>query len=80
MVHAGEFGEVCRGQIVERKKKPLDVAVKRLKAGASIVDQTNFLREACTMAQFHDPNIVELKGVVTKSEFHFRYLLVISGS
>ena len=49
-----------------KKKRPLDVAIKRLKKDATIVDHSNFLREACTMAQFDHPNIVQLKGVVTK--------------
>jgi len=45
----------------------IEVAVKRLKEGASVKDQMNFLREASTMAQFNDSNIISLKGVVTKS-------------
>ena len=62
----GEFGEVCRGKLIDGKKN-VTVAIKRLRHGASLLDQTNFLREACTMAQFSDPNIVQFKGVVTKS-------------
>lgn len=69
MVGSGEFGEVWRGKIVEGKNKAIDVAVKKLKDGIGIVDQTNFLKEACTMAQFNHPNIIELKGVVTKSQY-----------
>lgn len=63
----GEFGEVCKGKLIEGKKET-PVAVKRLKSGVSLVDQTNFLREACTMAQFKHNNILQLKGVVTKCE------------
>jgi len=51
-------------------KATVPVAVKRLKHGASLIDQSNFLREACTMAQFDDDNIVQLKGVVTKSKLN----------
>ena len=71
MIGRGEFGEVCKGQLLfkDRKKPPIPVAVKRLRQGASLLDQTNFLREACTMAQFSDPNIIQLRGVVTKSKF-----------
>jgi len=50
----------------------INVAVKRLKRGYSKRDESNFLREAATMAQFHDPNIVELKGVVTKGKVGIR--------
>ena len=70
VIGGGEFGEVCKGKIIQdgEKKSSLDVAVKRLRHGASLIDQTNFLREACTMAQFSDPNIISLRGVVTKSK------------
>nr|CAB3242880.1 Eph3 ephrin receptor precursor [Phallusia mammillata] len=66
VIGRGEFGEVCKGKLVEGRTS-VPVAVKRLKHGASLIDQTNFLREACTMAQFEDSNIVQLQGVVTKS-------------
>ena len=46
----------------------MEVAVKRLKNGATRKDQENFLKEASTMAQFNDPNVVQLKGAVTKSK------------
>ena len=70
VIGRGEFGEVCKGKIMQdgEKKKYIEVAVKRLRHGASLIDQTNFLREACTMAQFSDPNIISLRGVVTKSK------------
>ena len=58
----------------EGKKEILEVAVKTLKNGASLVDQTNFLREACTMAQFHHPNIVKLIGVQTKRLFYLFFV------
>nr|XP_039250024.1 ephrin type-A receptor 5-like isoform X1 [Styela clava] len=66
VIGQGEFGEVCKGKLTEGKKSSV-VAVKRLKRGATLIDQTNLLREACTMAQFRDPNILQLKGVVTKT-------------
>uniref|UniRef100_H2YLJ6 receptor protein-tyrosine kinase n=1 Tax=Ciona savignyi TaxID=51511 RepID=H2YLJ6_CIOSA len=59
---------VCRGKLISGKTS-IPVAVKRLKEGASLIDHTNFLREACTMAQFDHPNIIQLKGVVTKSKW-----------
>ena len=66
----GEFGEVCFGKLREGKKN-FPVAVKRLRHEASLMDQTNFLREACNMAQFCHPNVVQFKGVVTKSALIF---------
>jgi len=68
IIGQGEFGEVWKGTLSRKKKRPLDVAIKRLKKDATIVDHSNFLREACTMAQFDHPNIVQLKGVVTKQQ------------
>lgn len=64
----GEFGEVCRG-ILRKGTVTFDVAVKKLKGENG--DQKNFLREASTMAQFSHPNIVLLKGVVTKGKISF---------
>ena len=74
VIGRGEFGEVCKGKLVhkDRKKGATYVAVKRLRSGASLLDQTNFLREACTMAQFSDPNIIQLRGVVTKSKYLYK--------
>lgn len=77
VIGRGEFGEVCKGKIISSKHinfrrggnhQSVFVAVKRLRQGASLLDQSNFLREACTMAQFSDPNIIQLRGVVTKSK------------
>ena len=69
VIGCGEFGEVCMGKLaLDGTKAEMKIAVKRLRHGASLIDQTNFLREACTMAQFYDPNIIQLVGVVTKSK------------
>ena len=70
VIGRGEFGEVCKGKIISKSRRGDNevVAVKRLRQGASLLDQSNFLREACTMAQFSDPNIIQLRGVVTKSK------------
>ena len=59
---------MCRGKIFLQDEF-LDVAVKRLKSGATSKDHLNFLREASTMAQFIHPNVIELKGAVTKSMY-----------
>ncbi|XP_076805760.1 ephrin type-A receptor 4-A-like [Clavelina lepadiformis] len=61
----GEFGEVCRGKLREQNGAEIYVAVKRMKGG--VKDQFSFLQEASIMAQFSHPNVVQLKGVVTKS-------------
>nr|XP_039251463.1 ephrin type-A receptor 5-like [Styela clava] len=71
----GEFGEVYRGKLGSPSSGNTEqVAIKRLKQGASVKDQLNFLREACTMAQFDHPNVLVLKGVVTKT----RPLMILS--
>lgn len=61
----GEFAVAYRATIMEGRE-PKTVAAKQLKEGASAKDQANFLREACTMAQFDHPNILQLKGVITR--------------
>ena len=66
-IFPGEFAEVFLGNL-RTKKGYQRVAVKRLKANASCLDESNFLREAWTIAQFHHPNVVKLKGVITKSK------------
>nr|CAB3242926.1 ephrin type-A receptor 5-like [Phallusia mammillata] len=68
VIGVGEFAEVLRGSLRgNRCPQGQVVAVKRLKPGHTKRDQSNFLREASTMAQFKDPNIVQLLGVVTKA-------------
>nr|XP_039250605.1 ephrin type-A receptor 5-like [Styela clava] len=61
----GEFAVVYRATMMEGGELKT-VAAKQLKEGSSAKDQSNFLREACTMAQFNHPNILQLKGVVTQ--------------
>lgn len=46
------------------------VAVKRLRLGYHGRQKDSFLEEASIMGQFNHPNVVSLKGVVTKSEPH----------
>ena len=43
------------------------VAIKTLKPGASDKNRLDFLTEASIMGQFDNPNVIYLKGVVTKS-------------
>ena len=69
----GEFGEVCRAVWIGQSGIT-EVAVKRMKEGSA--DQSNFLREASTMAQFSHPNVIKLKGVVTKSKCQFIYVTI----
>ena len=64
---AGQFGKVQRG-FIESQHGEKEVAVKRLKEGASQTEKVTFLQEAGVMKQFLHPNILRLVGVVTKSE------------
>lgn len=66
---AGEFGEVCSGLLRLPGKREIPVAIKTLKAGYTEKQRRDFLGEASIMGQFEHPNIIHLKGVVTKSEF-----------
>ena len=50
------------------KGKPIDVAVKTLKEGASDVNKVKFLQEAAIMGQFSHPNVVKVYGVAIEGE------------
>lgn len=63
----GEFALVRSAKLYLESGQE-EVAVKQLKQGATSRDKSNFLREACTMAQFDHPNILKLKGVITNEE------------
>ena len=65
----GEFGEVCSGRLKMPGKREICVAIKTLKAGYTDKQRRDFLSEASIMGQFDHPNIIRLKGVVTKCEY-----------
>ena len=48
--------------------KSVAVALKTLRNDASEEEKVKFLQEAAIMGQFHHPNIVKLRGVVTVGE------------
>ncbi|XP_076806967.1 ephrin type-A receptor 4-like [Clavelina lepadiformis] len=75
VIGGGEFGEVCRGKVLNpSKKEEHDVAIKTLKSGYSTQQRLDFLGEASIMGQFDHPNVIRLEGVVTKS----RPLMIIT--
>lgn len=65
-MYAGEFGDVCKGQLRVSGKTTLAVAIKTLKPGTSDKSRLDFLTEASIMGQFNDPNVIYLQGVVTR--------------
>ncbi|XP_033985066.1 ephrin type-B receptor 2 isoform X2 [Trematomus bernacchii] len=67
VIGAGEFGEVCSGNLRQPGKREILVAIKALKAGYTERQRRDFLSEASIMGQFDHPNIIHLEGVVTKS-------------
>ncbi|XP_062315490.1 ephrin type-B receptor 2 isoform X2 [Osmerus eperlanus] len=67
VIGAGEFGEVCSGNLRLPGKREILVAIKTLKAGYTERQRRDFLSEAAIMGQFDHPNIIHLEGVVTKS-------------
>ncbi len=69
LAFAGEFGEVCSGLLRLPGKREIPVAIKTLKAGYTEKQRRDFLGEASIMGQFEHPNIIHLKGVITKSEW-----------
>ena len=62
----GEFGDVCKGYM-RYDECQMPVAIKTLKPGASDKNRLDFLTEASIMGQFENPNVIYLKGVVTKN-------------
>ncbi|XP_030625668.1 ephrin type-B receptor 2 isoform X2 [Chanos chanos] len=67
VIGAGEFGEVCSGNLKLPGKREILVAIKTLKSGYTEKQRRDFLSEASIMGQFDHPNIIHLEGVVTKS-------------
>ncbi|KAM6977933.1 ephrin type-B receptor 2-like [Aplochiton taeniatus] len=67
VIGAGEFGEVCSGNLRLPGKREILVAIKTLKSGYTERQRRDFLSEASIMGQFDHPNIIHLEGVVTKS-------------
>ncbi|XP_074499138.1 ephrin type-B receptor 2-like isoform X1 [Sebastes fasciatus] len=67
VIGAGEFGEVCSGNLRQPGKREVLVAIKALKTGYTDRQRRDFLSEASIMGQFDHPNIIHLEGVVTKS-------------
>ncbi|KAJ8264874.1 hypothetical protein COCON_G00139730 [Conger conger] len=67
VIGAGEFGEVCSGNLKLPGKREMFVAIKTLKSGYTDKQRRDFLSEASIMGQFDHPNIIRLEGVVTKS-------------
>lgn len=46
----------------------INVAVKRLAAGAAKENRLKFLQEAAIMGQFLHPNVIQLFGVVVRED------------
>uniref|UniRef100_A0A8C1D9L2 receptor protein-tyrosine kinase n=1 Tax=Cyprinus carpio carpio TaxID=630221 RepID=A0A8C1D9L2_CYPCA len=67
VIGAGEFGEVCSGNLRLPGKREILVAIKTLKSVYTEKQRRDFLSEASIMGQFDHPNIIHLEGVVTKS-------------
>ncbi|XP_078507347.1 ephrin type-B receptor 5-like [Lissotriton helveticus] len=67
VIGAGEFGEVCRGQLALPGRRECTVAIKTLKCDHTDMQRRAFLSEASIMGQFDHPNVIHLEGVVTKS-------------
>ncbi|KAA8593567.1 hypothetical protein FQN60_009683 [Etheostoma spectabile] len=67
VIGAGEFGEVCSGNLRLPGKREMFVAIKTLKSGYTEKQRRDFLSEASIMGQFDHPNVIHLEGVVTKS-------------
>ncbi|KHJ41523.1 hypothetical protein D918_08375, partial [Trichuris suis] len=68
VIGEGEFGEVCKGKLRITATHFEMVAIKMLKTGSSSNARLDFLAEASIMGQFNHPNVVQLKGIVTRTD------------
>lgn len=59
---------MCRGKLRIPGRSEETVAIKTLKPGSSDKAKADFLTEASIMGQFNHPNVISLRGVVTKTE------------
>jgi serine/threonine protein kinase len=67
VIGGGEFGDVCKGYLKHSSWCQTTVAIKTLKNAATEQNRCDFLTEASIMAQFKDPNVIHLEGVVIRS-------------
>ncbi|XP_061436127.1 ephrin type-A receptor 7-like [Lethenteron reissneri] len=83
VIGGGEFGEVCLGRLrcavggaggagggggLLGGRRETCVAIKTLRPGYSEQQRRDFLAEASIMGQFEHGNVIQLRGVVTKSK------------
>lgn len=79
MIHS-EAGSSHRGYANDHLTSPggaMPIAIKTLKANASLKTQQDFRREVELMSELRHPNIVCLLGVVTRDQPHcmlFEYM------
>ncbi|XP_063677832.1 ephrin type-A receptor 5-like [Bolinopsis microptera] len=64
----GQFGDVWKGTFTLPGCKPKEIAAKILKDSTLLDQKREFLAEAAIMVQFEDPNVIELIGVVTRTD------------
>ncbi|XP_036611703.1 proto-oncogene tyrosine-protein kinase ROS-like [Trichosurus vulpecula] len=79
---SGAFGEVFEGvakDIMAPGTGNLKVAVKTLRKGATDLEKSEFLKEACLMSHFDHPHIIKLWGVCLQNEPQFLLLELMEG-
>ena len=65
---SGQYGDVHKALWTTKNNQNVEVAVKKLKKGASTFEQVKFLQEAAIMAQFSNPNVLGIMGVIKQAE------------
>ena len=66
----GNFGKVFEGTLKTADGNIQNVAVKTINEGATFEESTNFLNEASIMKSFSTIHIVQLLGIVSKTQPH----------
>ena len=64
----GNFGKVFEGTLRTTDGGIQSVAIKKVNEGATLEESTNFLKEATTMKSFESFHIVQLLGIVSKTQ------------
>lgn len=68
-IYTGEFGKVCAGDFITTDENKVQlVAIKMLHPDVSEKTRQDFLTEANILSQLDHPNIIQLIGLVIKSE------------
>ena len=79
LLGSGQYGDVHEALWTTSNNNSMEVAVKKLKKGSSTLERIRFLQEAAIMAQFSNPNVLGIMGVIKQEEdvCHLTFIIYI---